>query len=370
MQHFFDALQKVKEGHGWLLELDWRHLDTPLTEQQDKDIDEYLSAFEKKEEGVLFPLKSRLFVYLEKGKDVHALMRKVHFTNDLTHLTGGQEMCKPYNPEKDKAFLKTLYEEEATKGLATAMPFFEDSSPFLTPEVLKTFEELFLSVDMAPFLRSQAVCIVSEKGQPLTVGEEVFVSVPELKRSICPLLDIETDVWLYQRWCQKMDVAFLKALLKYPFPKTTMHINLSVISVLSEEFKSFDKHLTGLERHNTAIEFALSDVMTHLKTYERILPVLKKRGYQIVLDKVLPKAYALLRKDILGADKVKLWWSAEFCKTVADVMFLNRVKETGVSKLILGHADDKNALSVGQALGITHYQGYYIQKLLFKSLYK
>ena len=59
MQHFFDALQKVKEGQGWLLELDWRHLEVPLTEQQDKDIDEYLSAFEKKAAAKKFLYKGQ-----------------------------------------------------------------------------------------------------------------------------------------------------------------------------------------------------------------------------------------------------------------------------------------------------------------------
>ena len=48
-------------------------------------------------------------------------------------------------------------------------------------------------------------------------------------------------------------------------------------------------------------------------------------------------------------------------------VFVNAIKSNDPKHIILCHVDDKRAIEWAQSLGLSLFQGYYVQKLLYQT---
>lgn len=366
MSSLISSLQKMKEGQGWLLEV---HLDRLSSPQMQEKIRAFLKEYEKEKYCTLFHVEQRLFLFFAKAHkdDMHALMLKTRFLSNLLSLAENQEICTVYQMENDKAFLEKLFEAEAEKGLSPILPIFDGEKTPLNANLLAQIETALKQADISPFLRKQPICLCVGKAPPLPMMEEIYVSLSDLKKKICPFLDIYAEPWLFGYWMEMLDGHVLEYLSKQTTFDKPLALNLAVRSVLKEPFTSFDAKLSARDRKNIHIELKLPDILSDMTAFKQARAYLKQKGYSIMLDQVSVGALDLLDGKMFGADKVKLWWEPIFYKKVMEPSFLKKIKKMNPSKIILCHVDDKKVLTVGEALGIKSYQGYAIQKLLFKA---
>ena len=75
----------------------------------------------------------------------------------------------------------------------------------------------------------------------------------------------------------------------------------------------------------------------------------------------------LIDRKKLQADFIKLMWSEALLEEAQNPDFIKALKNNDPSRIILCRVDDKRAIELGKVLGLSLYQGYYVQKLLYQT---
>ena len=84
---------------------------------------------------------------------------------------------------------------------AQAINFFETSKkisiePFSTA-MLDKLQKIIAVSDFSSFIRRQAICAVIGKSSPQRVFEEVYVSIPDMRDSLLPNVNLTSNAWLF-----------------------------------------------------------------------------------------------------------------------------------------------------------------------------
>ena len=94
---------------------------------------------------------------------------------------------------------------------------------------------------------------------------------------------------------------------------------------------------------------------------------MQKLGYRVCLDGVTELSFSQIDRKKLGFDLIKLQWNANILEdlTKDDARALDAaVKACGVNRIILTRCDNRSAIDYGQALGVSLFQGRYLDKLI------
>ena len=92
----------------------------------------------------------------------------------------------------------------------------------------------------------------------------------------------------------------------------------------------------------------------------------QKLGYRICLDGLSTESFASINREKLGADLVKVQWNAEtgFKHQGKPRNGRRRAGNGQQIRVILCRCDNRAAIEYGQAMGISLFQGRYIDGLL------
>ena len=109
------------------------------------------------------------------------------------------------------------------------------------------------------------------------------------------------------------------------------------------------------------------DIFGDMGAYMFARDFMRERGYRICLDGLNHLTLQFIDRERLGLDLLKLIWTPD----MADDMSGNRTAELkehvdrcGRARIILTRCDSDEAVRFGQSLGITMFQGRYIDKQL------
>ena len=100
---------------------------------------------------------------------------------------------------------------------------------------------------------------------------------------------------------------------------------------------------------------------------------LRGNGYRVLVDGLNPFSLQFFDPGLLNPDFVKINWSREFLGEVPYERMIEMrdvVRGTGKSKLILARVDSMEAIKWGLTLGISQFQGRYIDTLVEALLVK
>jgi c-di-GMP-related signal transduction protein len=93
--------------------------------------------------------------------------------------------------------------------------------------------------------------------------------------------------------------------------------------------------------------------------------VVQKLGYRVCLDGVTDLSFPQIDRKRLGFDLIKLQWNAETeYKEARDKKLVDAIKECGNSRVIMTRCDNEAAVKYGQALGISLFQGRYLDSVV------
>ena len=145
-------------------------------------------------------------------------------------------------------------------------------------------------------------------------------------------------------------------------------INMNVGTLLSPDFLEFDSQLRMGGRGTIVVELHLIDVFSDLAEYTFARDFLREKGYRICLDGVAPASLRFVDRAALGADLIKLTWSEELASDAENggrlEEFKATVEKSGEARAILCHCNDAAAIRFGQTMGITMYQGRFLDSAL------
>jgi hypothetical protein len=348
-------------------------------------------------DGRLFRLENNDYVFACKGaevSDIEAVIEKLRhlFSEDPLTIAGssdGRRFTTWFDISKEnerntfKQLSDQLYaraEERRSKerqsrvidvGVGNRTQQNQETGGPLTPELLSKLEDALSRMDIRSLIRRQPICAIIPGNKPKLVFNELFIAMAELTKQIMPGVDLFADRWLFQRLTQSLDKRMLTAL---PDMKADMDralsININVTTLLSNEFLHFDSQLRAATKKAIVFELHTADIFSDMGAFLFARDFVQDRGYRLCLDGLTHFTFPLVNREDLGVDLKKMYWAPD----LGDAGQENRrekirqaVVSAGAARVILCRCDDENAIEFGQMLGISLFQGRYIDSLLANS---
>ncbi len=339
-------------------------------------------------EGQIFILSNMDLFFICKDaaiEDIDAAIMKVRYLFSEDPLSQGDEeedlarFCTWYNVETQHDELldlvKSMHRERERKArLAVASEKGQQrtkgSRKQLDPEQLGKLENFLRRADLSNLMRRQPVCAITPGNMtPQPVFRELYISIADLQQSVLPEFDLASNLWLFQHLTQTLDSRMLSMLVRNDDSSiaSSFSINLNVGTILSPPFLNFDSSLKAIARGTVVIELQKIDIFGDMGAYMFARDFMRERGYRICLDGLNHLTLQFIDRERLGLDLLKLIWSPD----MADDLSGSRTSELkehidrcGRARIILTRCDSDEAIRFGQSLGITMYQGRYVDKLL------
>lgn len=243
----------------------------------------------------------------------------------------------------------------------------EQGKKQLTPAELARISKALVNTDFSNMIRRQFVCIVLDDIAPSPMFEEVFVSIADLGETILPDVSLTATPWLFQDLTETLDKCVLTTVSRHDDGAfyRDFSLNLNVSSILSEDFKSFDKGIRENMKASVVLELQPIDIVSDFSMYVRARDFAQSLGYKICIDGVSALNLPFINREKLGADFVKLTWQADLPDLLTqDEKLKEKILSIGSNRTILCRVDDEKALNFAKESKITLLQGRYIQHLL------
>lgn len=243
----------------------------------------------------------------------------------------------------------------------------EQGKKQLTPAELARISKALTNTDFSNVIRRQFVCVVLDDIAPSPMFEEVFVSIADLGETILPDVSLTATPWLFQDLTETLDKRVLTTVSRHDDGAfyRDFSLNLNVSSILSEDFRDFDKGIRGNMKASVVLELQPIDIFSDFSMYVKARDFAQSLGYKICIDGVSVRNLPFIDRERLGADFVKLTWQPDLPDLLAqDEKLKEKILSVGSNRTILCRVDDEKALNFAKESKITLLQGRYIQHLL------
>jgi hypothetical protein len=238
----------------------------------------------------------------------------------------------------------------------------------LTPEVLGRVENALARADLSNLVRRQYICSLSRRRVPEPLFSELFISISDLRETLLPGVNLLANRWLFQHLTETLDRRMLSLLSKTDTLTISGDIsfNLNVGTLLSQEFQAFDDNITAGRRGAMVIELQKVDIFANLGAYLFAREYVQAKGYRVCIDGLSYQAMAVIDRERLGADFVKLVWHPEMVDGGEEIhnRIRTMVRHAGEDRVVLCRVDNREAVDFGQSIGISLFQGRHVENLI------
>ena len=238
----------------------------------------------------------------------------------------------------------------------------------LTPAVLSKVEEALARADLANLMRRQAICAIIGRAPPDPIFWELFISIPELRETLLPNVNLASSPWLFQQLTETLDRRILSLLNRHDDRSLDgdVSINLNVQTLLSEDFLKFDDNIKASMRGTITLEIQKVDIFADLGAFLFARDFAHERSYRICVDGANLESLPFIDRELLGVDLIKVNWDPGLAegKLPDGSTFSEYVKASGASRLIMARCDNQEAVNYGQSVGIELFQGHHVEALL------
>ncbi|MBL4691666.1 MAG: EAL domain-containing protein, partial [Rhodospirillales bacterium] len=223
---------------------------------------------------------------------------------------------------------------------------------------------------IADLIHNQSCLEIGPAGPGNLVFKEHSISMIELKKRISPDVDLFASPWLFQYLTETLDKRMLAVLGNRDFAKLpfAISLNLNVSTVLSRDFQKFHQ-IVGKHTEKVVVEMQVLDIFADMNTYGYARDTLQERGYRVVVDGLNPLALQFLDPGLLKSDFVKINWDSDYEGEVDPARLDDMravVASTGKEGVILARVDAESAVKWGLSLGISRFQGFFIDDMMEK----
>ena len=339
-------------------------------------------------EGQIFTLSNSDLFFICKDaaiEDIDAAIMKVRYLFSEDPLSQGDDeedlarFCTWYNVTTQHEDLldlvKQMHRERERKNRLAVTQDRSDTrtrsgKKALDPEQLGKLEAFLIRADLSNLMRRQPVCAITPSNpNPQPVFRELYISISDLQQTVLPEFDLASNLWLFQHLTQTLDSRMLSMLIRNDDTSiaSSFSINLNVQTILSPPFLNFDSSLKAVARGTVVIELQAIDIFGEMGAYMFARDFMRERGYRICLDGLNHLTLQFIDRDRLGLDLLKLIWTPDMADDVSGTRateLKEHVDRCGRARIILSRCDSDEAVRFGQSLGITMYQGRYVDRLL------
>ena len=223
--------------------------------------------------------------------------------------------------------------------------------------------------DIHRVLRRQPVCVVSPAMNARRVFDEMYIHIVHLRQLLKTDVDFLSNRWLFKYLTQLLDIRMLD-LIRHNitrYVESPVSLNLNVETLISSSFTEFDAMIKPSAKVSIVIEVPIIDVFADIHAFHVARREVQKLGYRVCLDGLSVESFLMVDRKKLGVDLVKVQWNADIeddLDSKENKEIVKAVSDFGSNRVILCRCDNKEAVQYGQALGISLFQGRYIDSLL------
>ena len=240
----------------------------------------------------------------------------------------------------------------------------KDLRPF-TASNLAAIEADMKDVDISATIRRQPICAALPETSVRTVFDEMYININHLRQSMGIEVDLLSNRWLFKYLTQILDERMLDTIQRNPirYLSTPISLNLNIPTLLSSRFTEFDAAIKPSSKVSIVLELQIADVFADMSAFLLAKDTVQKLGYRVCLDGVSELSLPQIDRQRLGFDLVKLIWNSDSgtdVNSAKNLKLAEAVRQCGNNRVILTRCDNKQAVEYGQALGITLFQGRYL----------
>jgi hypothetical protein len=227
--------------------------------------------------------------------------------------------------------------------------------------------------DIASAIRRQPVCSVAKNLSIRRVFDEVYIHIAQLRQLLRSEVDFLSNRWLFKYLTHVLDERILAHMQaeRASLEMNPVSLNINAETVLSSAFEQFDAAIPAALKASVVLEIPVMDVFADMSGFELAREQAQKMGYRICLDGLNARGLMHINRTQLAVDLLKLQWNAEAesdIMTARNQPLLQAVQQAGANRLILCRCDSRAAVDFGHALGISLFQGRFIDSLINPSL--
>lgn len=234
---------------------------------------------------------------------------------------------------------------------------------------LANIERDLQHADIARVIRRQPVCAVTAAMQIRPVFSELYIHIAHLRQMLRVEASFLSNRWLFKYLTYALDERMIDLILKNPVPYSDapISVNLNVETLLSSKFAEFNASIKPAQKVSMVIEIPVIDVFADMAAFFYAKNEAQKMGYRVCLDGLTTESFVNISREKLGLDLIKVQWNADAKSDITtdeNQKLLEAVKVTGSNRVILCRCDNRQAVEYGHALGISLFQGRYLDGLL------
>ena len=248
-------------------------------------------------------------------------------------------------------------------------PLFQPSHAMqpLTSRDLAFIERALNDIDVVPAIRRQPICASIPNNAVRTVFDEIYINISSLTELLGLDVDLRSDRTLFRYLSRLLDMRMLDTIHAMPsrYLINPVSLNLNIETLLSNRFAEFDAAVKPATKVSIVIEIQLADVFSDMAAMLTAKDVMHRLGYRVCLDGTTELSFPQISRQSMGFDLVKLIWNADQKDELGSHVnqrLAEAVKRCGANRVILTRCDSKEAVEFGQALGITLFQGRYLDQ--------
>lgn len=234
---------------------------------------------------------------------------------------------------------------------------------------LATIEKDLARSDLSMVMRRQPICAAIPDMTVRRVFDELYINIAHLRQLLRLEVDLLSNRWLFKYLTELLDERMLHMIRLAPtrYLEHPVSLNLNVRSLMSDFFYEFDASVNPSVKVSVVIEIQISDVFEDMRGFLIARDAVQKMGYRVCLDGLSDISFSQIDREALGFDLVKLQWNAEIASDLqspANKRIYEAIRRCGPNRVILTRCDNRKAVDYGQALGVSLFQGRYIDKLM------
>lgn len=273
-----------------------------------------------------------------------------------------EQLLLEFEPKSKK---KKPQNNTGKKATQKSSPPPEETERRLDAFILASVMRRLPNADVSTALREQMVMAVVGANQPKPVLVHKYIDAFVLTSKLTGI-----DVAHHDRWLEGFlsEALALKLLELKPDLKNASSmascIRLTCDAIVSDVFDRFDATFTKTEKSAIVIEFSLVDILAHPRAYAAAYRKIQSRGYKISLADVEPESLLWLDYEKLHATFIKLRTpdgvTPEWLSHDLEQELIARISQIGRARVILAGCETDMDIRLGQQLGITLFQGRYL----------
>lgn len=247
-------------------------------------------------------------------------------------------------------------------------PKARETRPLNASSLLNIEKEL-VDVDLNPIVRRQPVCAAIPDMAIRSVFDEMYINIAHLRKTLSIDVDLLSNRWLFKYLTQILDDKMLEMIGEDTgrYLSTPISLNLNIPTLLSTRFTEFDACLKPGMKVSVVIELQIADVFADMSAFLYAKDTVQKLGYRVCLDGVTDLSFPQIDRQRLGFDLIKLQWNADSVKELKaeqNQRLIEAIRACGSNRVILTRCDNEKAVTYGQALGLSLFQGRYLDQMI------